>query len=91
MSIINIPSPLQSYVEGQKSVDIDGSSIEEVILNLVEKYPGLKQQIFDPQGNMRAFLAIFFGGVKINDLKDGFHTLVKEEDQLDIIASMAGG
>lgn len=91
MPVIKIPAPLQSYVGNQRSMKIEGSNIEEVIINLTIIYPGLKSQIFDPEGLLRSFVSIFLEDVNSNSLKEGLKTLVKEDDQIVIIASMAGG
>lgn len=91
MPIIKIPSPLQSYVGNNKSLRLDGSTIEEVIFNLMKTYPGLKSQILDPEGNFRSFISIFLNEININYITDGIKSLVNEDDQIVIVASMAGG
>lgn len=91
MPYIKIPSPLQPYVDSQRSLKIEGSTIEEVFSNLVIKYPGIRQHLFDPEGNYRSFISIFFGNVNIKDLKKGKLTKVEDDDELTVIASMAGG
>jgi len=91
MPIIKIPSPLQSYIGDQKSLTISGSNVEEVIINLVKRYPVIKPHIFDPEGRLRSFITIFLGEVNIKDTRNGMKTLVKDDDQLVIVTSMAGG
>jgi molybdopterin converting factor small subunit len=91
MPIIKIPSPLQSYVGNQRSIIIRGSSIEEVILNLTKAHPDIKPQIIDPEGLLRPFITIFLQDKNTKDLKEGLRTPVKEDDNIVIIASMAGG
>lgn len=91
MPVLKLPSPLQSYVGNQRSILIDGSSIEEVIINLTNTYPQVKPQIFNPEGDIRSFISIFVHSTNIKDLKDGLKTKVREDDQIVILASMAGG
>jgi molybdopterin converting factor small subunit len=91
MPIIKIPSPLQSYVGNQRAIRIDGSSIEEVILNLTKTYPSIKPQILDPEGFLRPFVTVFLQDKNTKDLEDGLKTSVMEDDQIVILASMAGG
>jgi adenylyltransferase/sulfurtransferase len=91
MPIVKIPTPLQSYVDGQKAIIVDGSTVNEAILNLAKKYPSIKQHIFDPEGRLRAFIKIFLEEENIKELVDGLDLVIKEGDSLVIIASIAGG
>jgi molybdopterin converting factor small subunit len=91
MPIIKIPSPLQPYVESQRSLMIEGSTIEEVFSNLTTKYPGIRPHLFDPERKFRSFISIFLRDVNVKDLKNGMKSRVAEDDELTVIASMAGG
>ncbi|HBG74610.1 MAG: hypothetical protein A2X25_11295 [Chloroflexi bacterium GWB2_49_20] len=91
MPIVKIPAPLRAYVDGQKAIIIDGSTVSETVLNLAEKYPSIRQQIFDPEGRLRAFIKIFVEKENIKELIDGLDIDIQESDSLVIIASIAGG
>jgi molybdopterin converting factor small subunit len=91
MPIIKIPSALQSYADGQKSVIIEGATIKEVVVNLTKNFPGLKHQILDPEGNLRAFVNLYLGNVNVKDLKEKHNAIVSVDDIIVIIASISGG
>lgn len=91
MPTISIPSPLRSYVQGQKVIRVEGSTAKEVLLDLIVKYPALGPQVFDPNGHLRAFINIFIGEENILQSKDGLNFPVEKKDSLIMLASIAGG
>jgi molybdopterin converting factor small subunit len=91
MPEIRIPSPLRSYIGGQESVHLEASTINDALLNLITQYPEIKQQLFDPEGRLRAFVNLFLEGENVKDLRAGLFTKVSEESKLVILASIAGG
>jgi len=91
MPLIKFPAPLQAYVDSKRSLVIEGSTIGEVFSNLTLKYPGIKPHLFDPEGNYRSFISIFLGNVNYKDIKKAEMTRVEDDDELTVIASMAGG
>ena len=47
MATVFIPSLMQKLTGGQGTVEVPGSSVREVIRNLDEKYPGMKERLMD--------------------------------------------
>jgi molybdopterin converting factor small subunit len=90
MTIIIVPTPLRAYTEGQKEVVVDGESVGAVILDLVNRYPGLKQHLFNDDGALRPYVNIFINQEDVRTL-DGEETPVAEGDRLMIVPSIAGG
>tara|TARA_B100001142_G_scaffold321246_1_gene367590 strand:- start:1591 stop:2559 length:969 start_codon:yes stop_codon:yes gene_type:complete len=43
-----LPSELQSYAGGQQIVEIEGSSVRQIVNNLDMAFPGLKECLYDP-------------------------------------------
>jgi molybdopterin converting factor small subunit len=89
MATIKIPTPLRAYTAGQAVVTVSGTTVDEVLIDLTEQHPGLKQHLFE-DGELRSFVNIFIGEDNTRDL-DGTATIVKEGDTLRIIPSIAGG
>jgi len=91
MSIkVFIPTPLRPYTEKKDTVEVDGSTVEEVLNNLTSKYRQLHQHLYSEQGDLRSYVNIY---VNDNDirylLKEKTH--VNETDSISIIPSIAGG
>jgi adenylyltransferase/sulfurtransferase len=91
MSIkVFIPTPLRPYTEKQESVNVEGTTVEEVLTNLTSKYHPLQQHLYSEQGTLRSYVNIY---VNDNDIRylSKEKTPVKETDSISIIPSIAGG
>lgn len=87
---VMIPTPLRSYTDNKDSVEIEGQTINEVLLNLTDKYPQLKRHLFADDGKLRNFINIYLNDEDIRYL-DREDTRVKEGDIISIIPAIAGG
>ena len=47
MPVVKIPTPLRPHANGLDSVDATGSTVGEVLGQVFEQHPGLKERIFD--------------------------------------------
>ncbi len=62
-----IPSPLRSYT-GSREVDAAGESIDEVLLDLDRRFPGIRFRMVDEQDRMRPHVRFFVDGEQAFDL-----------------------
>jgi molybdopterin converting factor small subunit len=89
MATIKIPTPLRAYTAGQAVVTVSGTTVHDVLADLAEQHPGLRQHLFE-DGELRSFVNVFIGENNARDL-DGMETTVSDDDTLRIIPSIAGG
>jgi molybdopterin synthase sulfur carrier subunit len=47
MATVFIPSLMQKLTGGQQQVAVSGSTVREIINNLEEEYPGVKERLMD--------------------------------------------
>ena len=87
---VRIPTPLQKLTQDKSEVEVSGRSIQDVINQLEQNYPGIKQRICDEQGNVRRFVNIFLNEEDIRFLKKE-STPVKDGDEVSIVPAIAGG
>ena len=87
---VRIPTPLQKLTQEKAEVEVSGQSIHDVINQLEQSYPGIKQRICDDQGNVRRFVNIFLNEEDIRFLKKE-STPVKDGDEVSIVPAIAGG
>jgi molybdopterin synthase sulfur carrier subunit len=85
-----IPAPLRRYTGGEAKVAGAGSSIAAVLDDLNEKFPGIKDRVCEPDGEIRRFVNVFVNGENVRKLQ-GAATAVKAGDEVGIIPAMAGG
>ncbi|HWP48094.1 MAG TPA: MoaD family protein [Candidatus Limnocylindrales bacterium] len=88
--IVRIPTPLRKLAGGNAEVEVQGSTISEVIDNLEKSYPGLKERICDEKGAIRRFVNIYVREEDIRFLKN-METEVKDGDVVSIVPAIAGG
>lgn len=81
---------MKFYVDNQSEFEVNGSTVAEVIENILVRYPALKPHLFDANGELRRHFNIFVNGVHLREL-NGMGTELKEGDKVILMASAAGG
>lgn len=90
MSRVRIPPTLRTATAGTKLVEIDGSTVREVVDNLIATYPGLAPQLLGPDGEVNTFINVFLNDTDVRHL-EGLSTRVGERDGIVLLPAMAGG
>ena len=85
-----IPTPLQKYTSDQASVNLEASSVDELIKALDAAFPGLGNRLCDEQGKLRRFLNIYVNSEDIRFL-DNQATSLADGDEVSIVPAVAGG
>jgi sulfur-carrier protein len=89
MAAVRIPPTLRAEVGGARELEADGSTVAEVIDDLVERYPPLAGQLLQ-DGELAPFVNVYIGGEDVRT-QDGLETKVHDRDQLILLPAMAGG
>jgi molybdopterin converting factor small subunit len=87
---IKLPTVLRAAADGQPSVSVDGATVGDVFTTLVEKYPGLRDNLLDAAGGMHKFVNVYKDDDDIRYL-DGLDTKLADGDVLTILPAVAGG
>lgn len=87
---VRIPTPLRKHTEGNEVVEVDGSTTGEVLNNLAEQHPDLRDKLFTDEGDLRRFVNVFANDEDIRFL-DKLDTEVEDGDQVSIVPAIAGG
>ena len=90
MPIVRFPALMKYYVNNQSEFFVAGSTVAELLDNLLARYPTLKVHLFEPNGDLRRHFNIFVNGVHLREL-NGMDTVLNEEDKVILMASAAGG
>src|SRR5207249_5953078 len=85
-----IPAPLRKLTQDQAVVEVNGTTVQELLGSLEKQYPGLKERICDESGQIRRFVNIFVNGEDIRFLAH-LDTPLKAGDELSIVPAIAGG
>ena len=87
---IRIPTPFRKFTGGTESAQISADNLAELIENLEQKFPGLKQAICAADGTPHRFVNIYVNDEDIRYLQKEATTL-KDGDNISIVPSIAGG
>jgi sulfur-carrier protein len=84
---VRIPTPLRSYTAQQSVVDAVGDTVDDVLRDLDQQFPGLRFRVVDEQGRLRQHMRIF-----INiDINRDLTTRLTDNDELTIMQALSGG
>ena len=87
---IRIPTPLQKLTKNQAEVSADASDVDGAIRALEAKFPGIRERLCDPDGQLRRFINFYVNEEDIRFL-EGAKTKLKDGDEISIIPAIAGG
>lgn len=90
MATVRIPTPLRSLCGGEAEVQANGSTVEEVLENLENGYPGFAERLYDGGGKLRRFVNVYIGEEDIR-FGEGLASLVGDDDIISIVPAVAGG
>jgi len=88
--VVNIPAALRKYTGNNSEVDVDASTVEEVLVKLDQLFPGLRAFMLDESRGLRRYVNIFVNEHDIRS-EEGLKTKLKDGDQVHIIPAIAGG
>ena len=87
---VRIPTPLRKLTQDKDTVQSTGQTINDIVENLEQQYPGLKERLCDERGELRRFVNIYLNDEDIR-FAQGKATAVKDGDEISIIPAIAGG
>ena len=90
MSTVKFPAVLRANVGGAREVDATGSTIGEVLDQLVGTFPSLRDQLFTEDGELNRFVNVYVNGQDVRYLQ-GLDTPVTPSDEVRLLPAMAGG
>ncbi len=90
MTTLRVPALMKYYVNNQAEVELHGTTIAEVLADLISRYPTIRTHIMDSNGNLRRHINLFINDANIKDL-DGLQSAVHSNDRIILLPSISGG
>ena len=87
---VRIPTTMRPISGGASTVQVEGVTLADVLLNLDKAHPGFRERLFDEGGGLRKFVNIFVADDDVRYL-DGVDTKVPDGETVSIIPAVAGG
>ncbi len=81
---------LRNLTGDQADVQLEASSIDQMIGTLEAAHPGMRAKLCDDSGKIRRFINVFVGEEDIRFL-EGQETELRDGDSVDIVPAIAGG
>jgi molybdopterin converting factor small subunit len=89
MATVRLAPVLRASVGGVKEVSAEGETLADILSNLYEKYPSLKEQI-QPGDTLSRFINIYVNDQDVRHLQ-GLGTSIGSTDKVILLPAMAGG
>jgi sulfur-carrier protein len=89
MSTVRIPPTLRAETGGERQVSATGSTVREVLDDLMSRFPGLRAQLVEDD-EIAPFVNVYVEGEDVRTL-DGLETHVGDAATVILLPAMAGG
>ncbi len=87
---VRIPSQLRPLAAGAGELELEGSTVGEVLAALDSAHPGFADRLFEENGALRRFVNVFVADEDVRFLQ-GLATPVEDGQTISIVPAVAGG
>lgn len=86
MATVRLRAPLSELAGGRRELELDGSTVGEVLRALEREHPDTKGWILDEQGSIREHINVF-----VNKENGREETTLGPDDRVHILPAISGG
>ena len=86
MPVVRLRAPLSELAGGKRELELEGSTVVEVLQALEREYPDVKGWILDEHGAIREHINVF-----VNKEYGREDTSVGASDRLHVLPAISGG
>ncbi len=86
MPVVRLRAPLSELAGGKRELELEGSTVAEVLKALEREHPDTRGWILDERGEIREHINVF-----VNREYGKEDTAVVETDRLHVIPAISGG
>lgn len=87
---VRVPTQLRALTAGANRVEVEGSTVGEVVGALEAAHPGFGERLLDEQGAVRRYVNLFVDDEDIR-FSGGLETPVKDGQTVSVVPAVAGG
>jgi sulfur-carrier protein len=88
--VVRLPTVLRPHAAGRATVEMQGSTIGDVLQSLQSEFPGLSGQVLAQDGQLHKFVNVYVNDDDVRYLSF-LDTPVKDGDEVSILPAVAGG
>ncbi len=89
-TVVKIPTPLRTFVGGQREVSVEASTVGAAVRQLTDAHPELRRHLLAPDGKLRSFVSVYLNDADVRTLQRD-ETPVADGDVVSIVPAIAGG
>jgi sulfur-carrier protein len=86
MPVVRLRAPLSELAGGNRELELEGSTVAEVLKALEQRHPDVRGWILDEHGQIREHINVF-----VNREYGREDTTVLESDRLHVLPAISGG
>lgn len=86
MAVVRLRAPLSELAGGRRELELEGTTVVEVLRALEREHPGVAGWILDERGRIREHVNVF-----VNREYGREETAVAEGDRLHVLPAISGG
>jgi sulfur-carrier protein len=90
MPKVQIPAALRAHTEGCSQFEADGTSVRDLLSQLVLSYPKIRPSVLDQAGELHSYINLFVDGRNVRDLQQ-LETPVAAQQAVLILVALSGG
>jgi len=90
MATVKIPPVLRPSVSCMSEVQVDGSTVGEVLHGLAGEHPDTEGHLFSSEGELNRYVNVYVNDEDVR-VQNGLETSVGSNDTVVILPAMAGG
>jgi MoaD family protein len=90
MPVVKIPPVLRPSTSGMSEVELDGTTVGDVLRALAERYPDTGGQLLSGDGELNRYVNVYVNDEDVR-VQKGLETGVEPQDTVVILPAMAGG
>ena len=87
---LHLPTVLSRLADNQRAIELDASTVRDVINGVASRFPALAPRIKDEQGAPHPFLNVYLNDEDIR-FNGGLDATVKDGDEVTLVPAISGG
>ena len=84
---VHLPRLLAAYAGEEREVEAEGTTLDELLLDLDRRFPGIRFRIVDEQDGLRPHVRFFVNKEQVK----GLDVALSPSDEVHIFQALSGG